>query len=322
MYSFVFMLKTYSQDQDYVSRLVETYCKYNKDNIRLFIVAPQEDMALFKEKYASIEHIEVLSENNLDVEYAHESINGMKAGYINQEIVKLAFWELGLCKNYLCLDSEAYFIRDFYLDDFMYDEEIPYTALIEDNDLKTNPNYYHCYWKEREKKIQIIQDEMEYHPKHLLTCHGFQIFNANVLKRLKTDYMSLNNLSYLDLIMLSPYEFSWYNIWLQKSQVMPIHMCEPFFKTYHMAYQQFGDVMSNVDETELSRGYVGVVINSNYTKRKIIKVNDIAKLHYRIVNNKMLNEIRQIVNISYKKEFRRRVVSTLYSMVTRKNSKY
>lgn len=313
MYSFVFMLKTYRKDEYYVSRLIETYRKFNRDGIKLFIVVPQQDVALFQEKYASIEHIEVLSENNLDVEYAHEPINGIKAGYINQEIVKLAFWELGLCKNYLCLDSEAYFIRDFYFDDFMYDEEIPYTVLIEDNDLKSNPNYYHYYWKEREKKIQIIQDEMEYHPKHLLTCHGFQIFNTNVLKRMKTDYLLPNNLSYLDLIKISPYEFSWYNIWLQKSQVMPIYMCEPFFKTYHMAYQQFGDVMNNVDETELSRGYVGVVINSNYTKGEMIKVTDIDKLQYKIVDNKMLKQIRKCVNISYRKELKNRVVKKIYT---------
>lgn len=40
MYNFVFMLKTYGPDQDYVSRLIETYKKYNVDSIPLYIVVP------------------------------------------------------------------------------------------------------------------------------------------------------------------------------------------------------------------------------------------------------------------------------------------
>lgn len=40
MYNFVFMLKTYLNDWDFANRLIETYEKYNKDNIPLFIVVP------------------------------------------------------------------------------------------------------------------------------------------------------------------------------------------------------------------------------------------------------------------------------------------
>ena len=40
---------------------------------------------------------------------------GLSAGYINQEIVKLCFWETGLADNYLCLDSDAEFVRDFHV---------------------------------------------------------------------------------------------------------------------------------------------------------------------------------------------------------------
>ncbi len=42
-----------------------------------------------------------------------EPVAGIRPGYINQEIVKLAFWELGLTENYFCVDSDAVFVRPF-----------------------------------------------------------------------------------------------------------------------------------------------------------------------------------------------------------------
>ena len=37
----------------------------------------------------------------------------------------------GICENYLCIDSDSEFIRDFYYSDFMYNDNTPYTIMHE-----------------------------------------------------------------------------------------------------------------------------------------------------------------------------------------------
>lgn len=99
----------------------------------------------------------------------------------------------------------------------------------------------------------------------------------------------------MDLIKLSPYEFSWYNIWLQKSQAMPIHSCEPLFKYYHMAYQQFGDVITNVDDKTLARSYIGVTICSYRRDQRVLAVSDIDEVYYDVKNDVIAKIFRVIM---------------------------
>lgn len=247
------------------------------------------------------------------MQYTQTPINGITPGYINQMIVKLAFWELGLCKNYMCLDSDGWFIKEFYVKDFMYDSEIPYTVLYEDKDLKCNPYYYNSFWEGREKQIKIIQNKLNYKTNHLLTCHGFQIFNSAVLQSLKSEYMVPNKLTYLNLITVANYEFSWYNIWLQKTQIIPIHICEPFFKTYHMAYQQFEEVFSGVTEETLKNAYIGITLCNYERTARIISVNDIDKIIYAPKTDQLLKLLQVIIKYIHVKM--KRKLWNIYSML-------
>jgi hypothetical protein len=203
-----------------------------------------------------------------------ESINGINAGYINQEIIKLSFWEKERCKNYCCLDSDAEFIRDFYITDFMHDEDTPYSVLIEDNDLKSDPVYYKAFWIEREKSLLKIQDELEYKTRRLLTCHGFQNFSSVVLRDFRQNFMDKKGYCYADLIRISPYEFTWYNIWLQKSRVIEIYPCDPLFKYFHLKQHLVFSKLQGIKLEDLGRSYVGVVIQSNYAKGGFMSYDD------------------------------------------------
>lgn len=275
MYDFCFMLKTYNKDYRYVERLIQSFRKYNKDSIHMFIVLPNKDIQLFS-VFVS-ENISLIEEESIDVDIFLKGINGLPAGYLNQEIYKLAFWKLKLCKNYCCLDSECYFIRDFYITDFMYDCEIPYTVLIEDKELKANPQYYKYYWQYREKGIQRIAETIGFADRKILTCHGFQNLSCTVLEDFERSFLKVRGYTYRDIIEMSPYEFSWYNLWLQKRKTIPIYVCEPFFKTYHLRKQHISDFFSGITENDLARSYVGIVINGNFaTSRKIISYSDVC----------------------------------------------
>ena len=257
-----FLLKTFVDDLKFAERLIPSFNKYNSDNIPLFIVVPETDIEVFQQFLNS--NIEILSEELFKDKLTSDSIFGLKPGYINQEIIKLAFWELNLCENYFCLDSDGEFIRDFFLTDFMFNDTTPYSILFEDNELKVEPEYYKSYWVPREEKIRKIQELVGLTDKRMLTCHGMAILSSKVLASFKSDFMDNKNLSYVDVIKLSPYEFSWYNMWLQKSKAIPIEIREPLFKMFHHENQLKDYLRRLVAIQDIARGYIGITINSNW----------------------------------------------------------
>ena len=176
----------------------------------------------------------------------------------------MAFWERGLAENYFCADSELVFVRDFGHDDFMFDDVTPFTVLAEDNELKVDPMYYEQHWRGREQHLRRIQELVGLADPRLLTCHGHQIMSSAVLASLKRDFMDPRGWNYADLLRQSPYEFSWYNFWLQKTQVIHIVAREPLIKTFHNKVQELEYAISGVTITDIARGYLGVVANSNY----------------------------------------------------------
>jgi hypothetical protein len=262
MHYFGILLKSYDGDFDLAERLIESFNKYNPESLPMFIVVPEEDVQKFS-RFAS-NTITVLSESLLGEYLVDHEVAGIRPGYINQEIVKLSFWELGLTENYFCVDSDAVFIRPLTVDDFMYDEHTPYTVLVEDNELKVDPKYYAEHWQGREIALRRIQHEVGLKDRRLLTCHGHQVFSSVVLRSLKEEFLTSRNWAYADMLDVSPYEFTWYNMWLQQSRVIPIEIREPLVKTVHHEGHELELALRRIQTNDLSRGYCALVINSNF----------------------------------------------------------
>lgn len=258
------MLKSYAPDLPYAQRLVESIREYNADGIPLFVVVPEADLAAFGG--LSGPDATVLPEELLREHLTAEPIAGFSPGYMNQQIVKLAFWELGLADNYLCMDSDAVFVRPFRRSDFMAAPGVPYSFLTEDAELHSEPEYYAAHWAVREPKLRTIQREVGLDEPRLLTCHQHAVFSSTVLRSFRDNFLAPRGIDYRDALSISPYEFSWYNMWLQKDQTIPIVMREPVFKTFHNASQHLEYLLRGVTREDVARGYVGLVINSNYSR--------------------------------------------------------
>lgn len=163
------------------------------------------------------------------------------------------------------IDSDGEFIRSFYLSDFIAEDGFPYSILIEDNELKVDPVYFnHCDWTGREKLIRKISSAIDLNFKVMLTAHGFCILSSQIINDLVKKFMEPNHYSFKDLLEISPYEFSWYNMWLQKSNIIPIHTREPLFKYFHTENQLIQYKWRNITIDDIARGYVGIVVNSNF----------------------------------------------------------
>lgn len=267
MKEFVFFCKSYRNDLKLFIRLVDSFNLFNVDSIEMYISVPEEDIALFN-KFSS-KNITVISDESYAKTYFTEkNYWNLPIGYINQEICKLSFWETGISKNYLCIDSDLYFIKKFYLQDFMFDKKTPYSVLVMDKDLIIE-KHYNEFGKWRQNLIKKIFEYVELDDKRLLTCHGMQVLNSSVLKNMKKFLLNKRNITYKELIEISPYEFTWYNAWLQKSKVIPILNVEPFFKTFHMKNDYVFSRLKLLDESDYSLSYIGIVLNSNWESEKM-----------------------------------------------------
>ncbi|MGV6994422.1 DUF6492 family protein [Desulfovibrio sp. QI0430] len=303
MHNFCFLLKSYSNDFALAKRLLLSLHAHNKDDIPVYISVPKSDYSVFREFAAP--NVYLLIDEDICSELATSEVAGFTPGYINQEIIKLSFWEQNRCKNYFCIDSDAVLIRDFYYSDFMYDETTPYTPLIEDSDLVSDPKYYADYWQPREVYLRKIQKKMSLAQRKILTVHGNTTLSAAVLKSLKENFLIPNNLSYLDLVIYSPYEFSWYAFWLQKNTIIPIHLSAPMIKTFHMAHHVYLARLIGISEKDLARGYVGYVVNSNFMQslpseeyEKIQPRDSLARLvPFKILSSAL--GLRAILNIQH-----------------------
>lgn len=267
LHQFGFVLPTYLGDIALARRLVRSYEKYNLDNLPLLLVVEDKDFPEFQEFIDGT--VTVMSYSSIPTEFAHTEIAGVRPGYLNQDIVKLAFHRTGIFRNYLCLDSDGLFIRNFYRSDFIGFDGTPYAILVEDKDLQADNRYWREYWKERQEALDFIWENLGGSGQQIrLTCHGFQIMRSEVLEKFELTFLKERGLSdFIDLYRLcepkSTYLFSWYNYFLQL-HFHDFQIREPLFRTFHSAREFLRFRWFGFTTEDWGRAYVGLVINSNF----------------------------------------------------------
>jgi len=183
------LLKSYGHDLAYAGRLVASFDRFNVDGLALHCVVPRADL----DRFAGLvgPNLRLYAEEDLLGDHlVSEPVGGLRTGYANQEIVKIAFWEAGLAANYFCVDSDAVFIRPFTASDFMHDDSTPYTVLVQDSELKVEPRYYRDHWVGREAGIRRIMAEVGLDDPIMRTCHGHQVFSSEALSSFRDEFLS------------------------------------------------------------------------------------------------------------------------------------
>lgn len=256
MYNLVLYCKSYYKDVDRVVNLSTSIEKYNIDNLPFYISVPSKDLPLFKSKNipnAILIEDEVIDTNN--------------EGWAGQQVIKSQFWKLNLCKNYLCLDSDSEFIRDFQESDFIYKEDIPYTVIHEDKELmewalKAGLGFdiQKSFQEDRDKVTNLFGRKGIYYdfgPSPV-------IWSTKVWKSLFDNYITPNNLTFSQLIQHCSSEFTWYGEWLLSNSTIPIYPRQPLFKVFHypQQYTEFKNKGYTVED--LAKQYQGIILQSNW----------------------------------------------------------
>jgi hypothetical protein len=257
MNKLVLYCKSYDKDVHRAKTLLDSIVKYNTDNIPFYISVPEKDIKLFK-SVLGIEHYTLLADETIDSE------NG---GWIGQQIVKSQFWKLGLCENYICIDSDCFFIKPFKLNDFMFDDVTPYTVcheyksffeFLDKQPLDFDP--YQSFTQERLQIMELFGREgvvYDFGP-------GPTIWSCAVWEDLFNNYIYPNNLTFSDLIKTNGSEFTWYGEWLLRSQIIRLIPKGPLFKNYHYPHQYEYDKHYNYGLEKIKKLYLGIGMQSIY----------------------------------------------------------
>lgn len=265
----VLYCKSYKNDVFRVKNLIESIKIFNKDDIPLFISTPSVDKKIFDKyinpsSYIWIDDLEICKANP---QFNDVFLKNIK-GHTSQQIIKAEFWRLGLCENYLCLDSDAEFIKNFYISDFINPNGNPYIVMHHAEDFINEMN--------QNGKVEIIQNFLRESNSvkefFYRTGPDFDfgpapfIWSSKVWKFLDEEILSPKKMNIWDAIKLLPMEMRWYGETFLTSNLFDTKSLNPLFKVYHYDWQFRNDLKNGIGINHLKTNYLGIIQQSNWNK--------------------------------------------------------
>jgi hypothetical protein len=282
----VLFCKSYRQDLLRAVQLCRSVKEFNRDSIPFYLSVPAEDLDVFAEPLKGvgvtlIADVEVVRKNRRIEVDRFAKLPGGKA----QQIVKAEFWRYGVAENYLCLDSDSYFLRDFHRADFMSPDEHPYTVMHEAKELLhfAALSGMARVARDRQRECAEIMGIFGRNGR----CFEFGptpvIWSGRVWHDLDEKFLMPKGLSIIDAIDLHPGELRWYGEALLAFRSIPLLPIEPIFRCYHYEEQYYMYRKIGENEAAVARNYLGVCMQSNWNKDlNSMKIFKFSKLRRRI----------------------------------------
>lgn len=265
MKDFVLYCKSYSRDFLRLKRLLNSIQQFNVDRIPFYISTPRADKNLLLDILGAEGYVWVADE---DIVAANPKANIEKyramPGGLSQQIVKSEFWRLEYAENYLCLDSDSLFIRNFQKSDFLSVDGVPYTVLHQNKELFQIASNRGQDKVERELRAESERVKALFGrigPNFYCAPAPF-IWSAKVWRSLDTELLQPQGISLWDLITPEHPETLIYGEALLKYHAIPLIAIEPLFRIYHYDWQYF--LMKRLGETEakVAKHYLGIIYQS------------------------------------------------------------
>ncbi len=269
MANLVLFCKSYRDDVLRASQMARSVERFNSDGLQLYVSVPSTDRSLFEEHLAGLACIilnddEIISANPV----LDPTVFGHLSGGLAQQVVKSEFWRLGYADNYLCLDSDCYFLRPFAKRDFLAPDGTPYTVMHESKELLHFADI---------ARLGKIGPDRERDCKEIMSLFGRQgplwdfgpvpvVWSAKVWRDLDENYLRPKAMNVVDAIQQHPGELRWYGEALLAYRSIPLLPVEPLFRCYH--YEEQYHFWRRAGETDelLARHYLGVCRQSNWDK--------------------------------------------------------
>lgn len=269
-YNLALYCKTYRNDFTRFEELWKTINKHNKDNLPFFISAPAGDKKLL-EKRIGTEGYTFIPDEDIYVP------SNFMEGWVTQMFIKIQAWEHIPANNILLLDSDTFFIKDFYEEDFIAYDDVPYTIIHEnlhiaelesallDKDYRksgyaTAVKAYRDLFGGKSNRIY------DYGPNP-------HLWSRKVLQHFKTNYLDYYGytMEQFGIAVNHQYKIHFretltYGEYLLATRPIDIVPCGPLFKCYHWKEQYDFELRNGLVDMEKHKlNYLGVVLQSNWT---------------------------------------------------------
>jgi hypothetical protein len=239
--------------------------RYNLEQIPFYISTPASEKVFLEEVLGKDSYLWVADEEIVaaNPRASFDQYQAMPGG-LSQQIIKAEFWRLGLAENYLCLDSDSKFIRDFRKADFVSNDNVPYTVLHQNKELFQIASNRGHHKVERDLKIEAerVQKLFGRVGPHFYCAPAPFNWSAKVWQSLDQEYLQPKDISIWDLITMDHPESLIYGEALMKYHAIPLIAVEPLFRTYHYDWQYFLMKRLGETETKLAQNYFGVIYQS------------------------------------------------------------
>jgi hypothetical protein len=266
MHKLILFIKTYEPDFETVYKLLDSIDEFNKDSIPVVISVNDEHFGRLKtdcfKKYKVYRDSEICKTT-------------IEEGWRYQQIIKCNVYKLNICENYVAIDSDSIFIKDFHVSDFMYDENTPYTIMQESKDLlemteRLGMDSQNLFFKRALRDTRPffgnIGKEWDYGPSPY-------IWNCKVWKHFNDVFLKESNLSFdqffteIDKKSYSPSDCVIYGEYLLKTKLIDLLPIGSLFKVYHHK-EQYEIERNQLNLQQLSKIYLGLIHQSNWKRKK------------------------------------------------------
>jgi hypothetical protein len=261
--------KSYHTDLKRVQRLFKSIERFNEDDLPCYLSVPSSEISLFRSGLTGMKVTLVADESiiscnpNIDpLQLAH------LPGHISQQIIKSEFWRLNLSDTYLCVDSDAVFIRPIKKSDYLLPNDQPYTVMDQCHEflfsaiLERKNDTVKAFFSDV-KQLQVLFGRKG-------KAYSFGpfpvIWHKSVWESLEKYYLLPKGLTLLDAILDIPLESHWYGESLLKYKAIELMPCQPLFKVYHYAWQFDKDLKAGINDEQLSQIYHGVICQSSWER--------------------------------------------------------
>jgi hypothetical protein len=265
----ILFCKSYRADLNRAMRLVKSIQRFNTERLPVHFSVPQLDLSLFQH---CLEGYDI--EFHTDDEILKTSSNTVmdllarQPGRVTQQVIKSEFWRLGLSTSYLCLDSDAFFIRPFGVADFLAQDGTPYTVIDEGREI-----FEGAIRRNKERVLSSFREDAQ-KVQNLFERQGRQynfgpfpvVWHRAVWQSLHEEYLKPRGMSFADAITFAPSEARWYGEALLKYKAIPVNPCQAFFKVYHYAWQLDLDHRMGMSNEQLAQIYSGVIYQSSWER--------------------------------------------------------
>jgi len=289
--------KSYLPDVLRAAQLAKSIRQHNSYDIPFYLSCPSSDLALFN-NIIGTEGVILLADE--EIVAANNNLDKKKISIIpsnvSQQIIKSEFWRLGLSENYLCLDSDSYFIRDFGKNDFLHASGAPYTVINESFELRLFGSLHHHAKitrnidDERRKIMEIFERTDKYYDFGPLPV----MWSRRVWSDLAERFLEPKQMSMLDAILLFPSEMRWYGEALLKFKSIELWPVETLFRCYHYESQFYNAKKSGETEEILSQVYLGICRQSawdqtlRYEQNKKMILSGFARTFKRLILRRLV----------------------------------